>query len=105
MAGAVYLGGGNADEHAALWALMLHGNPRILYWPFAVPPTMLPRADAWLRSQVTARADPNATRQDVAAESAALKDPNRRQKPLNGTTDQMVGNRRMVGGAGYCGDR
>jgi dipeptidase E len=53
--GAVYLGSGNADEDAALWTLMLHGNPRTLYWPFALPEAMLPTADEWLRSQVAAR--------------------------------------------------
>jgi len=54
--GAVYLGGGgSADAEAALWTSMLHGNPRILYWPFALPANMLPTAEGWLRSQLTAR--------------------------------------------------
>jgi len=54
--GAVYLGGGGSpDAEAAVWTSMLQADPRIVYWPFALPVDMLSSADDWLRSQLTAR--------------------------------------------------
>lgn len=49
MTGTLYLsGGGPAHDEEAMWRTMLAGNPRILYWPFALPAAMLAGAHEWL---------------------------------------------------------
>lgn len=51
--GNVYLGGGGSGQDEALvWAKMLAGCRRLLYWPIALDATMLGGADAWLSSQL-----------------------------------------------------
>jgi len=51
--GTVYLGCGSAEDEADLWHLMLHRPvTRIIYWPFALPATMLASADDWLRANL-----------------------------------------------------
>lgn len=47
--GTLYLGGGGSPEdEQALWQRMLNGLPRVLYWPFALPTSMLADASDWL---------------------------------------------------------
>ena len=49
MAGTLYLGGGGSPEdEQALWRRMLASQPRVLYWPFALPDSMLDDAKDWL---------------------------------------------------------
>lgn len=55
MAGSLYLGCGSAEDEAPLWRSMLHRpSTRIVYWPFALPPTMISSADQWLRAGLDA---------------------------------------------------
>jgi dipeptidase E len=47
------LGCGSADDEVSLWRLMLHRLlTRIVYWPFALPASMLTEADVWLRDRL-----------------------------------------------------
>lgn len=49
MAGTVYLGGGGSPEdEQALWRRMLAGRSRLLYWPLALPDSILAGAAEWL---------------------------------------------------------
>lgn len=56
MTGVVYLGGGGSGrDEALLWARMLGGCRRLLYWPFALEGDMLAGAETWLRDQLAQR--------------------------------------------------
>lgn len=53
--GDLYFGCGSAAEEAPLWRAMLNRKlTKIIYWPFALPSHMIPYADKWLRSHLTA---------------------------------------------------
>lgn len=53
MAGKIYLGCGSAADEAVLWQTMLvRPVTHIVYWPFALPSTMLAGADQWLRANL-----------------------------------------------------
>jgi dipeptidase E len=53
MGGTCYFGCGSADDEIDLWRLMLHRSPtRIVYWPFALPPSMAATAEDWLRESL-----------------------------------------------------
>jgi dipeptidase E len=57
MTGTLYLSGsGPAHDEKDLWRPMLAGDPRILYWPFALTASMLAGAHDWL-SESLARFD------------------------------------------------
>jgi dipeptidase E len=54
MHGDLWFGCGSAADERTLWREMLSGREaRIVYWPFALPPSVVPTADAWLRSHLT----------------------------------------------------
>ena len=49
MTGTIHLGGGgDPSDEEPLWRAMLQGKRRVLYWPFALPPTRIREAKAWL---------------------------------------------------------
>ena len=53
MTGVVYLGGGGSgQDERLLWAEMLRGCRRLLYWPFALEGDTLAGAEGWLRDQL-----------------------------------------------------
>lgn len=53
MHGDLWFGCGSAADERPLWREMLSGREaRIVYWPFALPPAMVPTADAWLRGHL-----------------------------------------------------
>jgi len=54
MHGDLWFGCGSAVDERELRLEMLSGREaRIVYWPFALPPPMVPTADAWLRGHLT----------------------------------------------------
>lgn len=54
MRGDLWFGCGSAADERTLWREMVRGRQaRIVYWPFALPPSMVPTADVWLRRQLT----------------------------------------------------
>lgn len=50
--GVFLAGGGSAVQEAAIWARMLDGVVRLLYWPVALSGELLVNAEHWLRSSL-----------------------------------------------------